>query len=164
MELALREIDLRRRAIGVEQARAHRYRHLIQVSDLPQNFVRGSPQSHEAAFLRKRAAIAEEDLLGRQAAGERQRFFPGASRKRATVGQAGVVPALVSEPEATHVLDAIERNATGDVETPAVVLECSDVRLNVVVDHGSYLARIGEDSSSRRNASRGGNSRCGCST
>src|SRR5690348_11396106 len=67
VQLPLRQIDLRRCPLRVQQARAHRDRDLVQVANLAEYVVGGAAEAGEAALLGEGAPIAEHELLLRQA-------------------------------------------------------------------------------------------------
>jgi hypothetical protein len=141
VQLAFREIDFGGCAIGVEQARAHADRDLVEVADLAEDLVGRLAQAGEATLLRHGAAIPEQQILLGEPARDDENLLAGAARERAAVGETTIVPRLVREPEPTHVLDAVERHPTGHVEVPPVIFEGRDVRLNDLVVHGVVAAR-----------------------
>ena len=67
VELALGELDFLPRAFFVEQTGAHRDRDLVQIADLHENVVGDPAQADESPLLGKRAAVAEPQLIRRQA-------------------------------------------------------------------------------------------------
>lgn len=135
VQLPLREVDLCRGALGVQQAGAHGDRDLVQVADLAENVIRRAAEAGEAALLGECAAVAEHQLLLREAVREGQHLVAAAPGEGATVGEAAVVPALVGEPESADVLDAVERDAARHVVASPVVIERRDVRLYGLVSH-----------------------------
>ena len=61
---------------------------------------------------------------------------PGTSLMRAAVTQG--VPGIIGEPEASHVLDTVKRDATGHAVSTTLVVDRRHVRLNGIVVKGHY--------------------------
>src|SRR5581483_3770840 len=158
VQLLLGPIDLRRRPLQIEQPGADRDRELIHVSHLRQHLVRHLPQRVKAPLFGHRAMIAVDKIVSGQLLRECQRIVRRAAAKCRAIGNPGIVPCRLGEPEAPDILDAVMRDAQRDVDILAVDGNVRDVRWLLEVRDGHA------DSVASRKRSRAEKSAAGCST
>src|SRR3954469_19617946 len=138
VQLLLGEVDLLGGTVHVEETGAHRDRHLVQVADLREDFLGDLPEADEAAFLGESAAVPQDELRLREALRELEHLVAVAPRKGSAIGDAGVVPGIVGEPEPSHILDTVEGDATGHAVSTTLVFDRRHVPLNGIVVEGHY--------------------------
>src|ERR1035437_1399416 len=138
VELLFGEVDLLRGTFDVEEAGPHGYRDLVQVADLREDLVGRLAQSVKAALLGERAAMALDQLVRREVLRKRECLILRAAGQRAAVGQAEIVPRLIGEPEAPHVLHAVEADAARHVVASAVAFDRRDMGLRDFVVGGHF--------------------------
>ena len=78
---------------------------------------------NEAPLFSERAAVAQHQLRGGQSLGEVHHFVPVASRECTAIGDTGVVPVVLGEPESSHVLDTVECDAARHAVPSTVIVD-----------------------------------------
>ena len=139
MQLSLGQIDFGRRTFGVEEASAHADGDLVEIADFAEDLIGGATKPDEPALFRQRPPIPQQNVLLREPASERECLLARPTGECSAVGQTGVIPRLVGEPEPSDVLDAVEHDAAAHVEASAVVIERRNVWLYGLVGHGALL-------------------------